>query len=108
MATLINRAFEQCPNTKVVISGYSQGAQLVHNAAGKLNAATAAKITASVVFGDPKKGDPVGAVSASNVLTICHAGDNICAGGILVLPPHLTYGMDAIAAAAFVKSKTGL
>ena len=32
MASLTARAFSQCPNTKVVLSGYSQGGQLVHKA----------------------------------------------------------------------------
>jgi len=124
-ANLITRTYSQCPNTKVVLSGYSQGAQLVHNAAGKLSSANAAKISAgtspppilptrfdtnhlrAVVFGDPKKGQVVGQVAASKVKTICHIGDNICSGGSLILTPHLTYAQDASDAAAFVKTKTG-
>ncbi|KFY32613.1 hypothetical protein V493_00035 [Pseudogymnoascus sp. VKM F-4281 (FW-2241)] len=108
MAKLIDRAVAQCPNTKLVLSGYSQGAQLVHNAAKKLSAATAAKITSIVFFGDPNEGDPVRGVSPSNVLTICHAKDNICEGGIMVSGEHLNYGVDAMAAATFVKGKVGL
>lgn len=36
MADLVKRAMKQCPDTKVVMSGYSQGGQLVHNAAAML------------------------------------------------------------------------
>ena len=37
MANLVAQAQTQCPDTKVVMSGYSQGGQLVHNAAKLLN-----------------------------------------------------------------------
>jgi len=47
------QAIQKCPATKVVISGYSQGGQLVHNAAAQLPASVTAKIAAAVVFGDP-------------------------------------------------------
>lgn len=47
-ANLITQTYSQCPNTKVVISGYSQGSQLVHNAAAKLSSADAAKISAGM------------------------------------------------------------
>lgn len=46
-------AFSQCPNTQVVMSGYSQGAQVVHLAAADLPAATMAKVSAVVTYGDP-------------------------------------------------------
>ena len=61
-----------------------------------------------VIFGDPDNGDAVGKIPASKVKIICHVGDNICQGGALILAPHLTYGQDAQAAAAFVKAQTGL
>ena len=58
-----------------------------------------------VIFGDPDDGQAVGSIPSSKVKVICHAGDNICDGGALVLPAHLTYGQDAGTAAAFAKSK---
>lgn len=51
MLRLINLASTQCPGTKIVLGGYSQGAQLVHNAAKSLTAAVTAKIAASELFG---------------------------------------------------------
>ena len=54
-ASLVQDAFTKCPNTKVVISGYSQGAMLVHNAAKQLSTDVAGKISAAVTFGDPCK-----------------------------------------------------
>ncbi|KAF1914102.1 cutinase-domain-containing protein [Ampelomyces quisqualis] len=44
---LINQAASRCPSTKIVLSGYSQGAQLVHTATQRLSAANAARVSAS-------------------------------------------------------------
>lgn len=44
----INQASTQCPSTKIVLGGYSQGAQILHNAAEKLTAAVTAKIAAGM------------------------------------------------------------
>jgi cutinase len=105
------------------MAGYSQGGQLVHNAAAMLDSTTSSKVAGAVIFGDPSKqnpspphtedtnrtnqganrrtdnGKPVQGIS--NTKVICHTGDNICAGGDLILAPHLTYGADANTAAAF-------
>ncbi|KAF7914443.1 uncharacterized protein EAF01_000849 [Botrytis porri] len=108
MASMVTSTLSSCPDTKVVISGYSQGGQLVHNAAKLLPADTTAKISSAVIFGDPDNGDAVQGVSADKTDIICHAGDNICQGGSLILMAHLTYGMDTMAAAAFVKKAAGL
>lgn len=40
------QAASKCPSTKIVVSGYSQGAQLVHTATQRLSAATAARVNA--------------------------------------------------------------
>ncbi|KAK8134324.1 carbohydrate esterase family 5 protein [Apiospora sp. TS-2023a] len=102
MAQLVQQAMTKCPNTKVIMSGYSQGGQVVHNAAKQLPAATASKVAGAVIFGDPDNGDAVQGVKKTKV--ICHQGDNICAGGNLILQPHLTYGQDANTAAQFAAS----
>jgi hypothetical protein len=44
MAGFVKTALQKCPGTKVVLSGYSQGGQLVHKAANMLDAATQAQI----------------------------------------------------------------
>jgi cutinase len=46
MFNLINQAASRCPSTKIVVSGYSQGAQLVHTATQRLSAANAARVNA--------------------------------------------------------------
>ena len=108
LAQLIGQAMTQCPRTKLAVSGYSQGAQVVHNAAKLITPAQSAFINSVVLFGDPDKGQPVGSVPASKVDTDCHFGDDICLGGDLVLPPHLDYCLDVQREARFVVGKSGL
>lgn len=88
------------------MSGYSQGGQLVHNAARQLSAAAVSRVSAAVIFGDPNDGKPVAQIDSSRTKVFCAAGDNICDGGILILPAHLSYGGDAGKAAQFVMSRT--
>ncbi|KAK0390702.1 hypothetical protein NLU13_0205 [Sarocladium strictum] len=105
MADLITRAASQCPNTQIVISGYSQGAQLVHNAAGMLSAAVTSRITAALTFGDPKRSQPFGTIPSSRTRVICRSGDNICDGGIIITPAHTQYQQDAPAAADWIAAR---
>jgi len=46
-------------------------------------------------------GQAVAGADASKTMVICHAGDNICDGGDLILVEHLTYSKDAVQAATF-------
>ncbi|KAF7194051.1 Cutinase [Pseudocercospora fuligena] len=101
MASLVATAVQKCPSTKVVLSGYSQGGQLVHNA-GRLLGSLGALVSSAVIFGDPFNGRSVDNVSPQRTLIICHPLDNICQGGALILPSHLDYAADAPRAAQFV------
>ncbi|EPS41738.1 hypothetical protein H072_4336 [Dactylellina haptotyla CBS 200.50] len=94
-----------CSTTKIILAGYSQGAQLVHNAIALMSQATANKIGAVVMFGDPDNGDALGKGLDAKSKTFCNSGDLICRGQSIILFPHLTYGSDASAAASFVASK---
>ncbi|EYB22353.1 hypothetical protein SNK03_009238 [Fusarium graminearum] len=105
MADLISRAATQCPSTKIIISGYSQGAQLVHNAAGMLSASVTNRVTAAVTFGDPKQKQAFGTIPSSRTRIFCRAGDNICDGGIIVTPAHSQYQQDAPAAAEWIAAR---
>ncbi|KAJ7098737.1 cutinase [Mycena belliarum] len=105
MAADLTNAAKACPSAALVAVGYSQGGQLVHNAAEQLSADVSGRIKAALIFGDPDNGQAVSGVAAANTKIICHKGDNICQGGVLVLAPHLTYGVDAASAAAFIASK---
>ena len=50
MASEVNTILARCPNTKIALSGYSQGACVVHNAAENQGLDNS-KISATVVFG---------------------------------------------------------
>ncbi|KAI5858159.1 cutinase [Tricharina praecox] len=105
MAQYAQTAITNCPDTKLVLSGYSQGAQVTRKAAAQLGTAEA-KVVAIVLFGDPNNGDSWGDLQ-SKTKTFCATGDLICAGQSIILAAHLGYGSDATAAASFVKSQIG-
>ncbi|KAF2684876.1 carbohydrate esterase family 5 protein [Lentithecium fluviatile CBS 122367] len=107
MAKLVGDVMKACPTTSLVMAGYSQGGQLVHNAASMLSADETAFVKSAVIFGDPDNGKPVGNVPAAQTKVICHKGDLICAGQAVVLAPHLTYSMNAGEAAKFVAGNVG-
>lgn len=48
MASMVKAAVAACPNSAVVMSGYSQGGQLVHGAAAMLDSATASMVDAGM------------------------------------------------------------
>ena len=47
-AKLLEQAASQCPNTQIVLSGYSQGAQVVHLGEAQISAEVAGRIVAVV------------------------------------------------------------
>lgn len=100
-----NDVAKNCPDTKIVIGGYSQGAQLTHNAAGKFSPATSSKVVAAVVFGDPDNSEPIGKISRTSIFSVCHSGDVICRSPGFNITAHLTYSVDTIQAASFIVSK---
>ncbi|RMZ73900.1 cutinase [Pyrenophora seminiperda CCB06] len=105
MAQMVGQVKAKCPDTALVMAGYSQGGQLVHNAAAMLSAADSSFVSSAVIFGDPDNGQAVGKVAAANTKVICAPGDLICAGQAVILPPHLSYGANAGQAAKFVVGK---
>jgi len=102
MAAQIEQAYADCPDTKLTISGYSQGSQLVHNAAKLIPADVAEWISSVVVFGDPDDGQALDNIDSSKVDTYCNAGDDICQDGLIITIEHIIYAEDATAAAAFI------
>jgi cutinase-like protein len=95
-----------CPNTKLVLGGYSQGAMVIDlitiaqfPVAGLIPATLPAEVAdhvaAVAVFGNPSDrylGGPISAISpwyGPKAIDLCAPGDPICTpGGSLALPTH--------------------
>lgn len=108
MAQLAQQAISACPDTKLVLSGYSQGAMVVHNALGDFDGS---KVAAVLAFGDPLNGRDFSGVDAGKVLEICGDSDFLCSsGGTNVSGGHISYSDDGAQAAEFavqVSSNSG-
>jgi len=108
MAKLVKQALSECPNTKVVVSGYSQGGMVVHNAFSA-QGLTSTQVAAAVLFGDPMNVRAVGNLPAAKVKQYCASGDSVCeGGGFAIMPAHTSYGNNADAAADWIMSVTGV
>lgn len=108
MASMAKQVFSSCPDSKVVLSGYSQGGMVVHNALSD-QGLDGSKVAAVVAFGDPLNGQAFKGVDDSKVKEFCGSADTICAAGPTNgSGSHLSYGEDADAAATFIVQATGL
>ncbi|KAF8889140.1 cutinase [Infundibulicybe gibba] len=105
MANDVNSIASSCPNTEIVMSGYSQGAQVTHLAADKLSSATQDRRQGCVVFGDPDNNQGFPGVLDARSITFCAQRDDICDGGATINAAHLSYGANAGQAASFVASR---
>ncbi|EZF33751.1 cutinase [Trichophyton mentagrophytes] len=97
MADLVKKSVAQCPESKIVLVGYSQGAMVTH--AGKL--LTNEKISAIAVFGDPGRFIPFADISPEKTKEYCLEGDPVCLNGFN-WDAHESYGMLAEEAAKFL------
>ncbi|KAK6224703.1 cutinase [Colletotrichum tabaci] len=107
-AAVASRTLSVCPNTRLTVSGYSQGSQVARLAIAQLPPNQQARIASVVLFGDPLGGAAVPGVDGTRLLVVCHTGDNICQGGNFIFSPHLDYSLDAPTAALFVMQRSRL
>ncbi|KAH7020792.1 cutinase [Microdochium trichocladiopsis] len=107
-AAQIIAATTKCPSAKIFVSGYSQGAALVHRAVEQLSTAVKAKVAAAVTFGDTQKqqdGGRIPSFDTAKTLIICRSGDKVCQGTLTITSAHLDYSPLAPQGAAFMVSK---
>ncbi|KAF8163726.1 cutinase, partial [Crassisporium funariophilum] len=78
MAYKVTTTANRCPKAKIVMSGYSQGAQVTHSAANRLTTAIQNRVSAVVTFGDPFESSRFPGVLQSRRETFCQFGDLIC------------------------------
>ncbi|QDS76332.1 hypothetical protein FKW77_002665 [Venturia effusa] len=81
----------QCPDTKFVISGYSQGAMVAHICTAYAEASLKSRITGVVAFGDPFNGAPIKDFPAEKLKTFCNPADGVCEGKFAISAAHLSY-----------------
>ncbi|KAI2776011.1 carbohydrate esterase family 5 protein [Daldinia loculata] len=108
MRALITQAATQCPSSKLVVSGYSQGAALVHRSIESASTSVKNQIYAAVTYGDTQKAQDGGKIpnfDASKTLILCHDGDEVCKGTLIVTDAHHEYHDLAPDAVDFIVSK---
>ena len=104
-----------CPNTKIVLGGYSQGAAVVDLTSHQLSPQVAKHVAAVALFGNPQSSyakqlsdgqiPPIDPSYSPRTIDICLPNDNICAEGGSIIA-HLGYVPGATdQAATFVAHK---
>nr|WP_246228101.1 cutinase family protein [Mycolicibacterium helvum] len=135
-ANKIQSVAAECPSTKIVLGGYSQGAavagyttsstvpagiSLPASISGPLPASVASHVTAVALFGTPddwflgladRSAPPItiGDLYAGKTIQLCATGDPVCYPGGLDRSAHSAYKTNGMAdqAADYVVSKLGL
>jgi cutinase len=99
--SLIESTAANCPNTKIVLGGYSQGAAIIEGATDAVSPQVAARVAASALFGTPRTsfagalaGSPLPALApqlTANSIDQCNQGDPICWEGGVDMGAHVSY-----------------
>lgn len=89
---ILKSSAAQCPDTKFVLSGYSQGAMVAHICAAYAEEALKSRIKGVVVFGDPFNGAPIKGVPKEKLKIFCNPGDGVCNGKFAISAAHMSYG----------------
>ncbi|KAJ1326626.1 cutinase [Microdochium nivale] len=108
MSDMLVKANKECPTSKIVVTGYSQGAALVHRAVEDQPAAIKDQIVAAVTYGDTQNVQDRGQIPnfpPEKTLVICNRGDLVCSGMLIIAAPHLTYGRRVDEAVQFITQK---
>ncbi|GAB1813985.1 cutinase family protein [Mycobacterium sp. MUNTM1] len=110
-AAHIQDVVASCPNSKIVLGGYSQGSTVIDLATNAMPPSVANHVAAVALFGEPTSqfssmlwgGQPLPTINpayGSKVTSICAPDDPICSGGGNIMA-HVSYidaGMTAQAA----------
>ncbi|KAF3015836.1 hypothetical protein E8E14_005116 [Neopestalotiopsis sp. 37M] len=107
MTSLLNSAASACPNSKLVVVGYSQGAAMVHRSIEDATATTVSRIAAAVTFGDTQKaqdGGKIPNIATSKTKIYCNTGDLVCEGTLIITSAHTDYLSSVNPAVQFVTS----
>lgn len=108
-----------CPNTKLVLGGYSQGSTVIDLATNQMPAPVADHVAAVALFGEPSSGfssmlyggqplPTINPIYASKTISLCAPDDPICSAGGNIMA-HVSYIQSGMTnqAATFAVSKLG-
>ncbi len=108
-----------CPNTKIVLGGYSQGSTVIDLATSEMPAPVADHVAAVALFGEPSSGfstmlwggQPLPTISplyAAKTISLCTPDDPICSPGGNIMA-HVSYIQSGMTnqAATFVAKRLG-
>ncbi len=95
-----------CPNTKIVLGGYSQGSTVIDLATQAMPAPVAGHVAAVALFGEPTSqfssmlwgGQPlptINPVYSGKTISLCAPDDPICSGGGNIMA-HVSYIQDGM------------
>ncbi|ORY63185.1 cutinase-domain-containing protein [Pseudomassariella vexata] len=98
MRDMVNTAATDCPDSTILLGGYSQGAAMVHRTVEALPPTVQSRIAGAVTFGDTQNTQDNGQVpglSPAKTKVICNPGDLVCVGILTITPAHLAYTLRA-------------
>jgi cutinase len=115
----IQQTIANCPSTRLVLGGYSQGATVIDLATNQLPPAAADHVAAVALFGEPTSGfsdmlwggQPLPTIAPAyggKVLSLCAPDDPICSPGGNIMA-HVSYITDGMTdqAATFAVNRLG-
>jgi cutinase len=108
MTALIGQVASQCPSAKIVVSGYSQGAAMVHRSIEGASAAVKARIVAAVTFGDTQNAQDGGRIpgfDTTKTRIFCNNGDRVCDGTLIITGAHSDYRSSINPAVTFIRGR---
>ncbi|KAF3766275.1 family 5 carbohydrate esterase [Cryphonectria parasitica EP155] len=105
--TIMNLAATKCPDTTMLVGGYSQGSAVMDNAIQGLPANMQSKIAGVVLFGYTRNAQDNAQVPGypqAQTKIFCAPGDLVCDNTLTITPAHLSYAANAPEAATFLAS----
>ncbi|CPR05391.1 serine esterase, cutinase [Mycobacterium bohemicum DSM 44277] len=108
-----------CPNSKIVLGGYSQGSTVIDLATNQMPASVADHVAAVALFGEPSSGfssmlyggqplPTINPVYAAKTISLCAPDDPICSAGGNIMA-HVSYIQSGMTtqAATFAANRLG-
>lgn len=102
---IVNLATTQCPQSTIVMGGYSQGSAVVDNAIQQMPAATQSKVAGVVVWGFTRAEQDnlqIPGYPVAQTKVFCAQGDLVCNNTLTITAAHLSYGRNADESGAFL------